>query len=206
MPIIEATLVTKTDMSVAWERKKIAAPVIITLTKPSASGSAAAASEPKTASRISSTIGKPMPRPRRGRPWSGPACRPRAPAGRRGAARRRARRAFPSRVVAQVDGGVGGLVAVALDGQRTTMIDGSRAACASARPRRLRRERDVPTFAAARSTRSTAARMAAASAGRRASTTARSGARRPRSRRGPARPPRDCEPGTPKPPLVRWSV
>jgi len=28
MPIIDATLVTNTDMSVAWERKKIAAPVI----------------------------------------------------------------------------------------------------------------------------------------------------------------------------------
>ena len=60
MPIIDATLVVNTDMSVAWERKKIAAPVIATLAKPSASGSAAAASEPKTASRISSTIGKPV--------------------------------------------------------------------------------------------------------------------------------------------------
>src|SRR5215211_8435961 len=56
MPIIEATFVTKTDMSVAWERKKIAAPVTATLAKPSASGSAAAASEPNTAR----TIGKPV--------------------------------------------------------------------------------------------------------------------------------------------------
>ena len=32
-----------------------------TLTKPSASGSAAAASEPKTISRIRATIGKPLP-------------------------------------------------------------------------------------------------------------------------------------------------
>ena len=60
MPIIEAMLVTKTDMSIAWERKKMTAPVTTTLTKPSASGSAAAASEPNTASRISSTIGKPV--------------------------------------------------------------------------------------------------------------------------------------------------
>ena len=52
-------LVTNTDISIAWLRKKIAAPVIATLAKPSASGSAAAASEPNTASRISSTIGKP---------------------------------------------------------------------------------------------------------------------------------------------------
>ena len=36
------------------------APVTITATKPSASGSDAAASEPKTASRISATIGKPI--------------------------------------------------------------------------------------------------------------------------------------------------
>ena len=48
MPIIDAMLVTKTDISVAWERKWIAAPVMPTLTKPSASGSAAAASDPKT--------------------------------------------------------------------------------------------------------------------------------------------------------------
>ena len=51
---------TNTDMSIDCERKKIAAPVIITLAKPSSSGSAAAASEPKTPSRISSTIGKPV--------------------------------------------------------------------------------------------------------------------------------------------------
>ncbi len=36
------------------------APVIITLAKPSASGSVAAASDPKTASRITRTIGKPI--------------------------------------------------------------------------------------------------------------------------------------------------
>ena len=60
MPIIEATFVTKTDIGVSWERKKIAEPVSATLTKPSASGRAAAASEPKTASRMTSTIGKPM--------------------------------------------------------------------------------------------------------------------------------------------------
>ena len=53
-------LVTKTDMGVSCERKKMTAPVIITLAKPSASGSAAAASEPNTASRITSTIGKPI--------------------------------------------------------------------------------------------------------------------------------------------------
>ena len=51
---------TKTDMSIACERKKMPAPVIITLAKPSSSGNAAAASEPKTASRISRTIGKPV--------------------------------------------------------------------------------------------------------------------------------------------------
>ena len=60
MPIIEATLVTNTDMSVAWDRKKIPAPVMPTLAKPSASGSAAAAREPNTASSISITIGKPV--------------------------------------------------------------------------------------------------------------------------------------------------
>ena len=60
MPIIEATLVTNTDMSIAWERKKMAAPVIATLTNPSARGSAAAASEPNTASRINRTMGKPV--------------------------------------------------------------------------------------------------------------------------------------------------
>ena len=38
----------------------MAAPVMVTEAKPSASGSAAAASEPNTASRISSTIGKPV--------------------------------------------------------------------------------------------------------------------------------------------------
>ena len=38
----------------------MSAPVTITLTKPSASGSAAAASEPKTTSRIIATIGKPL--------------------------------------------------------------------------------------------------------------------------------------------------
>jgi hypothetical protein len=59
MPIIDATLVVKTDICMVCERKKISAPVSITLAKPSASGSAAAANEPKTASRISSTIGKP---------------------------------------------------------------------------------------------------------------------------------------------------
>ena len=52
-------LVTKTDISIACESTKISAPVTSTETKPSASGSAAAASEPKTSSRISSTIGKP---------------------------------------------------------------------------------------------------------------------------------------------------
>ena len=60
MPIIEATLVTNTDMSVAWDRKKMTAPVMPTLAKPSASGSAAAAREPNTASRMSSTIGNPV--------------------------------------------------------------------------------------------------------------------------------------------------
>ena len=39
----------------------MSAPVTMTLTKPSASGSAAAASEPKTTSRIRATIGKPPP-------------------------------------------------------------------------------------------------------------------------------------------------
>ena len=39
----------------------MSAPVTITLTKPRVSGSAAAASEPKTTSRISATIGKPPP-------------------------------------------------------------------------------------------------------------------------------------------------
>jgi hypothetical protein len=38
----------------------MAAPVMATLANPSASGSAAAASEPKTASRITSTTGKPI--------------------------------------------------------------------------------------------------------------------------------------------------
>ena len=38
----------------------MAAPVMVTEAKPSASGSAAAASDPNTASRISSTIGKPV--------------------------------------------------------------------------------------------------------------------------------------------------
>ena len=38
----------------------MSAPVTMTLTKPSASGSAAAASEPKTTSRIRATIGKPL--------------------------------------------------------------------------------------------------------------------------------------------------
>ena len=37
----------------------MSAPVTITLMKPSASGNAAAASDPKTTSRISATIGKP---------------------------------------------------------------------------------------------------------------------------------------------------
>ena len=60
MPIIDDTLVTNTDISVAWARKKMAAPVMVTEAKPSASGSAAAASDPNTASRISSTIGKPV--------------------------------------------------------------------------------------------------------------------------------------------------
>ncbi len=59
MPIIDAMFVTNTDICIAWLRKKIAAPVIATLANPSTSGSAAAASEPKTASRISSTIGNP---------------------------------------------------------------------------------------------------------------------------------------------------
>ena len=36
------------------------APVIVTLAMPRASGSAAAANEPKTASRIRNTIGKPV--------------------------------------------------------------------------------------------------------------------------------------------------
>ena len=43
---------TKTDISIACERPKISAPVMKTEKKPSASGSAAAASEPNTASRI----------------------------------------------------------------------------------------------------------------------------------------------------------
>ena len=59
MPIIEATFVTNTDMSVTWDRKKTAAPEIITAITPRASGSAAAASDPNTTSRISRTIGKP---------------------------------------------------------------------------------------------------------------------------------------------------
>ena len=59
MPIIEAMFVTKTDISIVCERAKISAPVTSTETKPSASGSAAAASEPNTSSRISRTIGKP---------------------------------------------------------------------------------------------------------------------------------------------------
>ena len=50
---------TKTEVSICCEMKKISAPVTITLTKPSASGSTAAASEPKTTSRIRATIGKP---------------------------------------------------------------------------------------------------------------------------------------------------
>ena len=60
MPIIEAMFVTKTDISSACERKKMIAPVMSTLTAPRISGSDAAASEPKTASRIRSTIGKPL--------------------------------------------------------------------------------------------------------------------------------------------------
>ncbi len=60
MPIIEAMLVTNTDISIVVERKKMTAPVTITATKPSASGNAAAASEPNAAIRISATIGNPV--------------------------------------------------------------------------------------------------------------------------------------------------
>ena len=60
MPIIDATFVTNTDVSVAWERKWMPAPVTPTLAKPSASGRLAAASEPNTASRMISTIGNPV--------------------------------------------------------------------------------------------------------------------------------------------------
>ena len=53
-------LVTKIDISAERERKYTTAPVSITDTTPSASGSAAAASEPKTSSSTISTIGSPM--------------------------------------------------------------------------------------------------------------------------------------------------
>ena len=53
-------LVTNTDISSDCDRKKIAPPVRITATKPSTSGSAAAATEPKIASSTISTIGNPL--------------------------------------------------------------------------------------------------------------------------------------------------
>ncbi len=59
MPIIEAMFVVKTDISIDCETAQMSPPVTRTETNPSTSGSAAAASEPKTNSKISATIEKP---------------------------------------------------------------------------------------------------------------------------------------------------
>ena len=50
---------TKIDISITCASRKTIAPVTVTAATPSASGSAAAASEPNTASRMSSTSGRP---------------------------------------------------------------------------------------------------------------------------------------------------
>ena len=52
--------VTNTDMSITCDVAQIRAPVMRTLKTPMISGSEAATSDPKTTSRISSTIGKPV--------------------------------------------------------------------------------------------------------------------------------------------------
>src|SRR3954447_5922460 len=209
MPIIEATFVTKTDMSVCCERKKIAAPVIATLAKPSASGSAAAASEPKTASRMIATIGKPArsacdkssferscmpahsacwptrwmsPRPRRSPPL------PRSNSRRRSTAALAASSCLPA------------------TWSGTTVI-GALPALRAAPAAALLESVTWLTLPVAPCTWSIAARTSASVApGLRATTTARASRCAPSNSASPRSTACDPEPGTAKPPLVRLSV
>ena len=185
----------------------MAAPVMVTEAKPSASGSAAAASDPNTASRISSTIGKPvtsafsrsslarscMPAHRASWPTVYSSTPSRAPSPTSSSSRRSTARSLAwSWSASTVSGSV------------TT---GDRAAWRLARAAARGESSACGSSAATRSTRSTAARTSASDApGRRATITARlwdcarSNSARPRSTAS------ESEPGTAKPPLVRCSV
>ncbi len=183
----------------------MAAPVIATLANPSASGSAAAASEPNTASRISRTIGKPIfsalsrsslvrsCMPAQSACWptrwgSTPPCEAVPNSSRKSTARSATWSGSPSTA------------------SGTTVIEAdsaSRFAAAAA----LEVTSACGIRSAIRATRSTSARTAAAlEPSRRASTTARWSRCAPSKRVMFSSTICDCEPGTSKPPLVRCSV
>ena len=208
MPIIEAMLVTKTDISIACERPKISAPVTSTETKPSASGSVAAASEPKTASRISSTIGKPADSAfarsslersciaAHSAPWptkwvATPSCGPSATAS-------SLRRSTATAVASSSS--------TARRAGRPPCRPRPRPAPRAARGARRRARRRRPAPAARRAARSRRRSCCAASRPRCGISTAASWARwTPGKRSSASSTAADCEPGTPKPPLERSS-
>ena len=199
-------LVTKTDISIACERRKISAPVTSTEPMPSASGSIAAANEPKTASRISRTIGNPADSAfarssfdrsciaAHSAPWptrwvATPARGPSATASR---SRRSAATAVASSSSTSAASGTSTVLPAA-----AWLSACSRAAGASETP---------PTGPAAAATRSTAARSCCSDAPSSGISTAASCARWTPGKSASAESTiADCEPGTPKPPLERSS-
>ena len=199
-------LVTKTDISITCERAKIRPPVTSTETRPSSSGSDAAASEPKTTRRIRSTTGNPADSAfarsslersciaAQSAPW--PTKCVATPSWARAATSSSLRRSAATAVASSSE-------TVARSG--TTIVSPARAAC-SARARDAAVSSTSAIGPAASPSRAIAASSCAGVAPSCGIRTAASCApRAPGKCSSAPSTAADCEPGTPKPPLERSS-